>query len=217
MKARDSLVLACLGLLLPGPAAAERRDHEAHVHGAAEMDVAALDGEVEISLRSPAMNIVGFEHEPRTGQQEQLLRESLEALRDGNTLFSFGDAACRLVDAEVTRTGLDDGHGHDEDEHEHGDDHGHDEDEHGHDEDDHDHGHDEDDHGHDESGRDHEEGAHSGIRSHYHFACEGRVARIDTRLFERFPRTESIRVQYLTDDTQGAQTLTPEAPGLRLE
>jgi len=202
MKCRwlNAVGLACL--LAAGPAGAERRDHEAHVHGSAAMDVAALGSDVEISLRSPAMNIVGFEHAPRTDEQHARLDDAVAGLRDGAALFGFGNAGCALREVEVHHEYEADGHGHDEHEdHEHDDDHA----------------------GHEDGtdGNEHEDGhgdaPHSEIRAHYEFACEGGVTRLATTLFERFPRTESLRVQFLTDDAQGAQTLTAESPVLRLE
>lgn len=206
MKVRNSVAVVIAGLIVHGIASAERRDHGAHVHGIAEMDVAVLGDEVEIALRSPAMNMVGFEHAPRTDEQRERLNGAVDSLRDGDALFAFGDALCRLLEAEVHHAREPNGHGYDalaDDEHA---DHEHDE-----------HEHDEGEHGEGEHDEAHDGATHSEIRAHYHFACERTVERVDIGLFERFPRSESIRVQYLTDDTQGAQTLTPEATVLRLE
>lgn len=208
MNGHSHLVLVCIGLLLPGLAAAERRDHDAHVHGTAAMDVAVLGGEVEIALRSPAMNIVGFEHASRTEEQEHSLQEAIETLRDGTALFDFGDAGCRLGEADVHHQYAGAG-----DESESGHEHGEAEGEHA------EHEHDE--HGHDEGGQadhdEHNDASHSEIRAHYRFECGDNPPVIDVTLFERFPLTENIRVQYLTDSSQGAQTLTPDEPVLRLE
>lgn len=215
MNRRNPLVLVCIGLLVPGLAAAERRDHDAHVHGTAAMDIAVLGGEVEIALRSPAMNIVGFEHRPRTGEQRERMHAAAETLHDGTALFAFGETACELREAEI---GHDQGApGHTDGDHEH---EGHDEAS--------GHGHDEHADGDGHAGHEHEEGhadgdhahgdaSHSEIRAHYRFECGSNPPVIDVTLFERFPLTETIRVQYLTGDSQGAQTLTPEAPVLRPE
>lgn len=53
MNSRCRFALLLGGTLAAGIAAAERRDHDAHVHGRAEMDVAALGGTAEIVLRLP--------------------------------------------------------------------------------------------------------------------------------------------------------------------
>ncbi|MDZ7828904.1 MAG: DUF2796 domain-containing protein [Halofilum sp. (in: g-proteobacteria)] len=202
MNHRYCLPVLAAALVAHGAANAERRDHGAHVHGVMEMDVAALGEELEIALRSPAMNIVGFEHAPRTDEQHARLDNAVAGLRDGAALFDFANAGCALREVEVHHEHEADGHGHDEhadhehEEHEHEDDHAGQEDEHEH-----------------EAG--HEDATHSEIRAHYDFACEGAVTRLTTTLFERFPRTESIRVQFLTDDAQGAQTLTADSPVLR--
>jgi len=196
MKCRWPTAFALACLLVVGPVAAERRDHEAHVHGSAGMDVAALGSDVEISLRSPAMNIVGFEHAPRTEEQRRRFHEAREVLRDGGRLFAFPGASCRLDESQVRR------------------DFGEREDEHDHEEHEDEGGHDDSEHGHTEGG---DEPAHSEIHARYGFRCEGRVETIEVALFDAFPDTGEIHVQYLTDDSQGAQTLTPDAPVLRLE
>lgn len=203
-----ALLLACT--LATGIAVAERRDHDAHVHGVAAMDVAALGGTVEIVLRSPAMNLVGFEHEPRNDEERKRSRNALASLRDGESLFVFEDAACRLDEVRARWIHEPREHGHDAG-HDHEGSHGH-ADEHGHGEEHRDHGH-ADEHGHDEDAGD----GHADIHAHYHFDC-GRVpVTIRVRLFEHFPDTGEIRVQFVTDSAQGAQMLTPASPTLALE
>ncbi|MDX1609280.1 MAG: DUF2796 domain-containing protein [Halofilum sp. (in: g-proteobacteria)] len=201
MKPGYCLVVIVALALPTGPAAAERRDRDAHVHGAAALDVAVLGDEVEIDLRSPAVNIVGFEHEPRTENQRARLTAALAALREGTELFALPGADCALREARVRRAegqsadDVDLGHddrGQGEDHADAADGHGHEQDE-------------------DQSA------AHSEIRAHYRFRCAGRVRAVRVALFERFPGTGSVRVQYLTGDLQGARTLTPDAATLRFE
>lgn len=201
-----ALLLACT--LTTGIASAERRDHDAHVHGIAEMDVTALGETVEIVLRSPAMNLVGFEHEPRGEEERERSRAVLTSLREGESLFVFEGAGCRLDEAWARWLHEPHDHGHDTD---HDETHGH-EDEHGHGEEHHDHDRG-DEHDHDDDTDD----GHADIHAHYHFNCERMPTAIGIGLLERFPDTDEIRVQFITDSTQGARVLTPASSTLTLE
>ncbi|MDZ7752798.1 MAG: DUF2796 domain-containing protein [Gammaproteobacteria bacterium] len=73
---------------------------------------------------------------------------------------------------------------------------------------------------HDRSGnhRDHEDhhtpgtDTHTDVTANYRFHCEHptRLERMEVRLFEPFPATQRLRVQFITDRGQGAAELTPE-------
>lgn len=82
-----------------GPA----QNHRAHVHGVAELNV-ALDGDtLLIELISPAMNLVGFEHAPRTADERAALQHAHEALEDGEALFVANqEAACELHNTRIS-------------------------------------------------------------------------------------------------------------------
>lgn len=90
--------------------------HDAHVHGEAELLVASEGREIEMMFSSPAINLVGFEHKPGTEAQRKAVLDAVALLKQGNKLFAL--SGCKLREAEV-ETGL----------LEHGDDHDHD---HGH-------------------------------------------------------------------------------------
>ena len=144
--------------------ASETRQHDAHVHGVANLNV-ALDGSVlMIELDSPAANIVGFEHAPENEEQAHAVEEAIELLKNGERLFDFSEKAqCTLHDAHVN-TDMETGH---HDEHDSADKH-HDDDSHGHD--DHDKNdekaHAGEDHDHDDHGS-----SHSEFEVAYHFEC----------------------------------------------
>ena len=57
-----ALALGCVQLFPVFVFAAERIEHESHVHGLVDMTVVIEQDKVNISLDSPAMNMVGFEH-----------------------------------------------------------------------------------------------------------------------------------------------------------
>lgn len=119
------LLLALPFALLPSfVLAAEQHDHDhhdslgAHEHGAAELDV-ALDGSMlEIELRSPAMNLLGFEHAPSSEADTRRIADARKRLEQPDTLFGLPAAAdCKLSETEL-ESPLFEGNAHD-DEHEH--------------------------------------------------------------------------------------------------
>ncbi len=101
-------------------AAAENREHGAHVHGTARLDVAFVDGELALDLYSPAMNIVGFEHAPGNEAQRGKLADALSTLREAGRVFSVTDAAgCVSVHSEATRVSGEEHGEHEEHEDDH--------------------------------------------------------------------------------------------------
>ncbi len=170
----------------------EKRQHDAHVHGIAALNIALEGREVHVELESPAANIVGFEHAPSSEADRAALDKAVTTLKDGNRLFKFNeDAGCKLETANVASELLDEEH----DEHvdKHSDDHDHEE----------------------KGGDDHEkhedEGeTHSEIEAAYHFECDqpGKLSQLTVELFEAFPGTEKLNVQYVLESKQGAAELT---------
>ena len=99
------------------------RQLESHEHGKASMNV-VLEGEtLEIEIKTPAANIIGFEHAPETDQQRQTLGDAVARLKmPENFIVLPEDAACQLAVADVHSSllGGDDDHDadhHDEDQH----------------------------------------------------------------------------------------------------
>jgi hypothetical protein len=46
--------------------AAEKRRHEAHAHGVAEINIAVDGNKADVEFRAPAENVMGFEHEAKS-------------------------------------------------------------------------------------------------------------------------------------------------------
>jgi len=179
----------------------EHRQHDAHVHGIAALNLALEGDEVHIELDSPAANIVGFEHAPASEADHAALDKAVATLKSGDQLFLFNkEAGCRMEKAMIASALLEEErHGHGE---KHADHHDHAEkDEHGHDK-----------HEHDEHSHDAHEGeeTHSDIEAVYHFECDqpGKLTQLSVELFEAFPATEELNVQYVIESKQGAQELT---------
>lgn len=140
----------------------EHRDHGAHVHGIAGLNVALDADEIYVEFVSPAANILGFEHAPKSKAEHAVLDEATARLRQGNSLFQFNpEAGCRSEHAEVESSF---------------------------------------------SGR-----AHSDIQAIYHFECErpGDLTQLTVGLFDAFPATDEIEVQYVVENRQGATKLSP--------
>ena len=193
----------------------EVRQHDAHAHGIGELNIAVENNELLIELISPAINIVGFEHQPENAEQKQQISDAIKRLEQAGELFiTSQDALCQIEHVHVESTILDEHDGHDQDDEEHGhkddEEHGHgDDEEHGH-KDDEEHGHgDDDDHGHEADS--HQE-IHSDFTAEYEFHCDKpeKLVEINVKLFEAFPLTEKLNAQVLSLSGQSAKTLTKE-------
>ena len=125
-----SLLLALPFALLSGfVQAAEHHDHDhashgsldAHEHGAAELDAALEGTTLEIELRSPAMNLVGFEHAPSSEADKRKISDARKQLEQPDSLFGLTPAAgCKLAETELESPLFESN----EHEHEHEKDHG---------------------------------------------------------------------------------------------
>lgn len=193
----DRLVLALLALALPSAGLAdtqhdhaghdharpETREHGAHVHGIGRLNIVLERNAVHIELDSPAANIVGFEHAAQTDADRAVLERALQTLRDGDRLFLFSPAAaCQQVRVAVQSSMLESAHAHGEKhDHDHADKGG--------------------------AGGSHD---HADIRAEYQFECRdgGKVEQVVVELFEAFPATERLEVQYVIGSRQGAARLT---------
>ena len=208
------------------------RSLEAHVHGLAAMTVAQEGREIEINLRSPSANIVGFEHKASTSKQIHAVEEAEHTLESGNKMFMFSGTDCQLEHAKVDVSALldddhsehkehHDDHGHKKESHDehhekgHHDDHDEHKDEHAHAEDDHEEHHKkEHHHDHDE----HHEETHSEVTVLYHFECDNvkKLSSIKVNLFDHFPGIEKLQTQWVTDNVQGGADLTKDSRTINL-
>ena len=191
-------------------------EEDAHEHGAALLNVAQEEDVLSVEFISPAVNIVGFEYQPGTAEEEEMVETAITDLADGAALFAPSSAAeCVLLAADVE--------GMEEHSEEHGDEHG--DEEHGEDHDDEEHG--DEDHGDEEHGDEHgdedhdeehaegeehgdEAETHSEFHATYEFSCENATELVDlelSELFTLYPGIEDLDVQYVMDSGQGAAEL----------
>ena len=84
-------LLLCSGITQAGP----------HVHGAAELMLAAEGNRIEIILNVPAMSVVGFESQAVSAEQQQAVSDADALLRNPDQLFSLRGGQCGLEDTQV--------------------------------------------------------------------------------------------------------------------
>jgi hypothetical protein len=100
---------AIMGMLLISSASMAQHQYEiysgdeattpgGHTHGVAELVVVLEGDQLEIELRSPAMNILGFEHHILTPEQLTTLEHTRKTLVDADSLFQFDPALCQITD-----------------------------------------------------------------------------------------------------------------------
>ncbi len=206
---RKHCFLASSLLALSWPAVAFERDHDAHEHGHAKLDIAVEGKEIEMRFAIPAMDIVGFEHQPKTEQQEQSVREAAEFLTQGNQVVVLRQPqGCELEHVAVNSALLEETHGehdehHDDHHDEHHDDH-HDEHHDDHHDEHHDDEHHDDHDGHHDDEHEHHAESHSEFEVEYHFECDATVktGRMTVKMFERFTSLEEIEAQLISASGQ---------------
>jgi hypothetical protein len=170
------------------------REHGAHVHGSARLDIALEGDTVQLDLDSPAANLLGFEHEPGDAKEKATLDKAVAELKQAGSLMAFTPAAeCAqqkvMVKSGLLEGGPDHGHGHDaKEEHHHG----------------------------DAAERDLR---HADITVFWEIRCAHAdvLREIDfTGLFQRFPAIQRLQVQAVLPGGQTAVELTPVAVKLKL-
>ena len=168
----------------------EKRDHKAHVHGEVTFNIAQDGEDLIIAISAPGADIVGFEHQPESAQEEATLKQALARLAKPESLFTLNQGAqCQLSDHLIEQSLP----AHEEDHHE----------EDSHDEHDEDH-HEEDKHD------EHEENSHAAFEIAYQYQCHdiAKLSAIKTNWFSFFPKTQEIHVNLLTDKSQSVLELT---------
>jgi hypothetical protein len=160
--------------------AEEKRQHGAHVHGIANLNIAVEGNTIYIEFSSPSANIVGFGHPPRTQEQKDAVTDTVTKLQKGDSLFllsakSKSKLVKSSVDTDIDKehhghAGKHDGNHGDSDKHE----------------------------------------RHSEFEARYQFVCQkpDKLSQIEVMLFSAFPGIEHIDVQLLTESTQTAVELT---------
>jgi len=109
---RLPLLPLCLAAALAQPAFAhgtqdDHDEHEhgslgAHVHGESHLDLAQTDTGLELQWRSPAADLVGFEHAPSSQAEQDAVAALRQTLENPQALVKLPAAAeCKLAEATV--------------------------------------------------------------------------------------------------------------------
>jgi hypothetical protein len=192
----NRVLLCVFSLLVVWPVASNartEREHGAHVHGIATIDIAQEGKQLSVGFELPGINAVGYEHPPHSAAEQVQLDAALKILRSPADWFvPNAEARCRITDLDVTPNGFasptpasgsaasSDG----------------------------------------KSAAQHE---HADIDVRYQYECEAplNLRSIDLRLIERFPGTHEVRVNVISLNGQAQEvfsspraeiTFAPAAP-----
>ncbi len=197
---------AFLAMFIAAPVAAQQHGHRqaaAHEHGIGALDVALEGNTLELMLRAPGADIVGFEHEAKSDEDRARAEAAREKLASPLSLFSPPlEAGCEVGSVEVELEGLaKDHHASDRGKHAHDD--------------------------HEKSGKhahdDHEKGArtdsHSEYHAHYRYTCSNPAALTHLALpyFEAFPNARELEVRIVSATGATKAEVERDEPRLELE
>ncbi len=80
----------------------ERREVAAHVHGRSVLRIAIEGAQIAMDFDAPGLDVVGFEHTPRTAEETKAVDDAKATLAQPLALFDFGrDAGCVVKSAMV--------------------------------------------------------------------------------------------------------------------
>ncbi|MBE0485356.1 MAG: DUF2796 domain-containing protein [Marinobacter sp.] len=152
----------------------------AHQHGHADLQIAIENERIDLLLLSPAYNLTGFEHKPRTDEQRQSV-QSLESWAAETPLINTRGGACSLTSSatHISWGTMDNDHGHD---------HGH---------------------KHHDKHAQRTAHADVEITQSLNCPGLSEGTRLETSLMPRFPDLEHLNVQWVGPQGQGATRLSP--------
>jgi hypothetical protein len=189
-----------LSVLLPYSAIAA----DSHVHGAANIYIVANQQQLMIELETPAANILGFEHAPKTAEQIQSLKSAKVILQNYANIVDFGDDInCKVQHVELESPFDDEEIAHTDDSVHSGEHHAHDS---SHSDDHKSH----DDHSqhehHEENTAASADSGHSEFHVAYELSCATELLRMQADItgFKTFPGIEKIQVHWVNGNKQGA-------------
>lgn len=178
-------------LVLTGHSMAQiEREYGQHVHGEGNAEIVIEHNVVTVDMSLPGINVVGFEHAPRTPDDEAAIEAALVFFRTEPWLSFSPQAGCEVISINAHTHGFDGDHAHSHD------DHGHD-----HDHDDrHDHAH---------------ADFHILLTAHCQDARAMRWMEVD--VFTAFPGNELLRADVLTEDSAVRARLTAGQARIQLD
>jgi hypothetical protein len=165
------------------------REHGAHVHGHAALNLAVSDNILQLEFSSPAMNLIGFEHSAESTQDKKRVHDTVKFLQQAKGWISpEPSAGCQLEQADVKSDQLN----HDTN---------------------HDHG-----HGHDHHSSSEVQHTDFDVLVTFECSHSERLSSTDlSGLFRRFPGLVKLDVQWITDQSQSAIELNQQQTVIRLD
>jgi len=152
-------------------------EHEAHEHGHATLMLVQEKDELQLVLKSPAMNITGFEHQPNSPEQHAKVEWAKKSLNDASRLFLISqNARCVLEHANIKSSLLETV--------DHSDEH--------------------ESHAKDDRESHNDKDSHSEFEAEYHFECASisDLKEIKVALFEIFTSIEELETHIITNSGQ---------------
>ncbi|MDR2905126.1 MAG: DUF2796 domain-containing protein [Helicobacteraceae bacterium] len=99
---RKLFLIAAIGVaLFARDADKDHKNHAAHEHGKATLNVAAEDSNVNAILESPLANFISFESEPKTQAEKDEFAKMEAAMKNGDFFVFPAAAKCKLGEASV--------------------------------------------------------------------------------------------------------------------
>jgi len=191
---RTSLAISTFMICAALPAFGQEQHRQLgpHEHGHGRLNIAIEDNRVSMELEVPGADIVGFEHEPSTPEQNAAIEKAKAKLADALSIFKLpASAECKVEDAKVLIQP--------EHEHEAGDDH----------------------HEHEANGEhEHEEGEHHHSEFHveYTLGCKSsaRLTSMAFDYFNEFAGAQALEISIITPKGQSSYEVTRANPHLDL-
>lgn len=98
MKRTHRWVMVCFCSLSVCAQAQDAANRGAHRHDSATLQITVEGGRMTIELESPAVNVIGFEHEPFTMEERAAAQSASTWLQQRHGLFQMPEeAACRVT------------------------------------------------------------------------------------------------------------------------
>jgi len=165
--------------------------HDSHTHGTANLTLAIDSGAIEVQFESPAINLLGFEHTPKTETQMETVNKTKSFFAKPENVLSIQDVKCSSTSVDVDILG---------NAGEHLDEHKKREHEHHH--------------------KEHQAKAqsHSEVSATYRFDCtdDQTPESITILIFKHFPSLEKIKVNWVTQTQQGEGIASSQSPNIEL-
>ena len=80
----------------------DKQSHRAHAHSVANLSVLVDGRTLEIEMRAPGANIVGFEHAAESDTDRAAVTKALKVLREDASIFAPANAAkCKISEAHA--------------------------------------------------------------------------------------------------------------------